>query len=90
MRIRDPIHGTLWVTEEEKAVIDSLDKMLKTAGITWKHVVLIARTGEASSGNFMREKLGDWRPCRVTRVVGTGVPGAKVMYELTAVAPRRA
>jgi enamine deaminase RidA (YjgF/YER057c/UK114 family) len=78
------------VDAQEKVVTDSLDKMLKAAGITWKHIVLIARTGEASSGRELREQLGDWRPCRVTRVISTGVPGAKVMYELTAVAPRRA
>ena len=78
------------VDSQDKMLTDTIDRMLKAAGITWQHIILIARTGEASSGNYMREKIGDWRPCRVTRVIGTGVPGAKVMYEITAVAPRRA
>ena len=78
------------VDTQDKMLTDTIDRMLKAAGITWQHIILIARTGEASSGNYMREKIGDWRPCRVTRVIGTGVPGAKVMYEITAVAPRRA
>lgn len=77
------------VDAQEKMLTDSIDRMLKAAGITWRHVILIARTGEAASGTYMREKLGDWRPCRVTRVTSTGVPGAKVMYEITAVAPQR-
>jgi enamine deaminase RidA (YjgF/YER057c/UK114 family) len=77
------------VDAQERMLTDSIDRMLKAAGMTWRHVILIARTGEAASGNYMREKLGDWRPCRVTRVIGTGVPGARVMYEITAAAPQR-
>ena len=78
------------VETQEKIVIDKLDNALKAAGITWQHVVLIHRVGEAANGSYLKQKLGDWRPCRVTRVLSTGVPGARLMYEITAVAPRRA
>ena len=77
------------VDAQEKIVIDELDAALKAAGITWQHVVLIQRVGEATSGRYLAQKLGNWRPCRVTRVLSTGIPGARVMYEITAVAPRR-
>ena len=78
------------VETQEKMLTDEIDRALKAAGITWQHVILIERVGEAASGNYLKQKLGDWRPCRVTRVLSTGVPGAKVMYEITAVAPRKA
>ena len=78
------------IEAQEKIVIDELDAALKAAGITWQHVVLIQRVGEATKGTYLAQKLGDWRPCRVTRVLSTGIPGAKVMYEVTAAAPRRA
>jgi enamine deaminase RidA (YjgF/YER057c/UK114 family) len=77
------------VDAQDKMATDIIDRTLRAAGITWQHVVLIARTGEAGSRNDIREKMGGWRPCRTTRVVSTGVPGAKVLYEITAVAPRR-
>ena len=52
-------------------------------------VVDVARFGEALARTpALREKLGDWRPCRTTRAVATGIPGAKVLCEITAVAPR--
>lgn len=78
------------VETQEKIVIDKLDNALKAAGITWQHVVLIHRVGEAANGSYLKQKLGEWRPCRVTRVLNTGVPGARLMYEITAVARRSA
>jgi hypothetical protein len=66
-----------------------LDRRELLKKLTWQHVVLIARTGEAGSANYMREKMGGWRPCRTIRAISTGIPGARVLYEITAVAPRR-
>jgi len=77
------------VDAQDKMATDNIDRTLRAAGITWQHVVLISRAGEAISGNYMLEKMGGWRPCRTTRAIGTGVPGARVLYEITAVAPRR-
>lgn len=77
------------VDAQDTMATDNIDRTLRAAGITWQHVVLIARTGEAGSGNDMREKIGGWRPCRTSRAISPGVPGAKVLYEITAVAPRR-
>ena len=75
---------------QEKMVADNIDRMVKAAGITWQHIILLARTGEVRGFAAMQERMGDWRPCRTTRAVGTGIPGAKVLCEITAVAPRRA
>jgi enamine deaminase RidA (YjgF/YER057c/UK114 family) len=73
---------------QEKMVADNIDKMLAAAGITWQHVILLVRVGEVSGLSAMRDKMGNWRPCRTTRAVGTGIPGAKILCEVTAVAPR--
>jgi enamine deaminase RidA (YjgF/YER057c/UK114 family) len=74
---------------QEKMVADNIDKVLKAAGITWQHIVLLTRVGDVRGLTAMRERMGDWRPCRTTRAVSTGIPGAKVLCEITAVAPRR-
>ena len=77
------------VAAQEKMVAANIDRMLKAAGITWQNIVLMARIGEVKGLTAMQDRLGDWRPCRTTRAVSTGIPGAKVMCEITAVAPRR-
>jgi enamine deaminase RidA (YjgF/YER057c/UK114 family) len=77
------------VVAQEKMVTDNIDRMLKAAGIGWQHIVLMVRTGEVKGIAAMQEHMGDWRPCRTTRAVSTGIPRAKVMCEITAVAPRR-
>ena len=77
---------------QNRLLTENLDSMLRAAGITWQHIIMMVRyTSEDGGRNYMTEKLGDWRPCTTTLRVGdTGVPGAKVLYEVTAVAPRRA
>lgn len=75
---------------QEKMVADNIDRMLKAAGIGWQHIVLMARTGEVKGVAAMQERMGDWRPCRTTRAVSTGIPGARIMCEVTAAAPRSA
>ena len=70
-------------------VADNIDRMLKAAGIGWQNIVLMVRTGEVKGVAAMQDRMGDWRPCRTTRAVSTGIPGARVMCEITAVAPRR-
>jgi enamine deaminase RidA (YjgF/YER057c/UK114 family) len=74
---------------QEKMVADNIDRMLKAAGIGWQNIVLMVRTGEVKGIAAMQERMGDWRPCRTTRAVSTGIPGARLMCEITAVAPRR-
>ena len=73
---------------QQRLVIDNVERSLKAAGIGWNNIILLALTGEGAAGLSLREKLGDWRPCRTTRAVATGIPGAKVLCEITAVAPR--
>jgi len=74
---------------QEKMVADNIERLLKATGISWQHIVLMTRVGEVKGVAAMQERMGDWRPCRTTRAVRTGIPGAKVMVEVTAVAPRR-
>jgi hypothetical protein len=64
--------------------------MLKAAGVTWQQDIVLDRTGDGAAFSPMTERMGTWRPCRTTRVVNSGVPGAKVLCDITAVAPRRA
>jgi enamine deaminase RidA (YjgF/YER057c/UK114 family) len=73
---------------QERAVGDSIDRMLRAAGITWQHIVVMNCVGEVSGVAPLQIRLEDWRPCRTTRAVSTGIPGAKLMVEITAVAPR--
>jgi enamine deaminase RidA (YjgF/YER057c/UK114 family) len=75
---------------QEKLLVANVDRMLKMAGITWQHIVVLNRTGEGAPFSAMTERMGSWRPCRSTRAVPSGVPGAKVLCDITAVAPRRA
>lgn len=75
---------------QEKLLVDNVERMLKAAGVTWQHVIVLDRTGEGAAFSPMTERMGSWRPCRTTRAVTSGVPGAKVLCDITAVAPRRA
>jgi enamine deaminase RidA (YjgF/YER057c/UK114 family) len=73
---------------QQKMMIENVDRMLKSVGIGWNNIILLALTGEAAADLSLRDRFGEWRPCRTTRVVPTGIPGAKVLCEITAVAPR--
>ena len=75
---------------QEKMLADNVERMLKAAGLNWQNIVVLDRTGEGAAFSSMTERMGNWRPCRTTRVVRSGVPGAKVLVDITAVAPRRA
>ena len=74
---------------QEKLLVDNVDRMLKAAGIGWQHIVVLNRTGEGAPFSAMTERMGTWRPCRTTRAVPSGVPGARVLCDITAVAPRK-
>ena len=74
---------------QEKLLVDNVERMLKSAGIGWQNIVVLNRTGEGAPLSSMTERMGNWRPCRTTRTTTSGVPGAKVLCDITAVAPRR-
>ena len=74
---------------QEKLLVDNVDRMLKMAGIGWQNIVVLDRTGEGAPFSSMTERMGTWRPCRTTRTVTSGVPGAKVLCDITAVAARK-
>lgn len=76
------------VAAQEQAIARNIDTLLEQAGITWRHIVFLAVTGDVRNGTMLQSRFGDWRPCRTTRAVSTGIPGAKLVCELTAVAPR--
>ena len=74
------------VAAQETMLADNVDRMLKAAGLTWRNIVVLDLTGEVKSARLLQARLGDWRPCRTTRAVGTGIPGVKLLGEITAVA----
>jgi enamine deaminase RidA (YjgF/YER057c/UK114 family) len=74
---------------QEKLLVENVDRMLKAAGVGWQNIVVLNRTGAGAPFSSMTERMGTWRPCRTTRAVTSGVPDAKVLCDITAVAPRR-
>lgn len=74
---------------QEKLIEANVDALLKSAGIGWGNVVMLAVTGEVRGIRTFEARFGDWKPCRTTRSVSTGIPGAKLLAEITAVAPRK-
>ncbi|MBI2186490.1 MAG: RidA family protein [Acidobacteria bacterium] len=72
---------------QEKMVADNIDRLLKGASLTWRHIVVMNRVGEVRGVRWMEDRFGDWRPCRTTRAVPTGIPGARLLVELAAAAP---
>lgn len=75
---------------EERMLVDNVERTLKSAGVGWANVVVLNRTGESAARSTMTERMGTWRPCRTTRVVPSGVPGARVLCDVIAAAPGRA
>jgi enamine deaminase RidA (YjgF/YER057c/UK114 family) len=73
---------------QERLLVDNVDRMLKMAGIGWQNIVVLNRTGEGAAFSSMTERMGTWRPCRTTRTTSSGVPGAKVLCDITAAAGR--
>ena len=71
---------------QEQMVAGNIDRLLKSAGLTWQHIIVMNRVGEVRGARWMEQRFGDWRPCRTTRAVPTGIPGAKLMVEITATA----
>jgi 2-iminobutanoate/2-iminopropanoate deaminase len=74
---------------QEKMVAGNVDRLLEAAGLTWQHIVVMNRVGEVRGARWMEDRFGDWRPCRTTRAAPTGIPGARLLVEMTAVAPRK-
>jgi enamine deaminase RidA (YjgF/YER057c/UK114 family) len=77
------VHGAT-----EAAAADAAERQLKAAGLGWNNVVQMLITGESVDGAAVRSRLGEWRPARTVRRVPTGIPGADVLLEITAAAPR--
>lgn len=78
------------VEQQTRMTLDNVQGVLDEAGITWTDVVKIVRFYTETPGNAIRaEYLGDWNPCSTTLgVEQLPEPGAKIMYDVTAVVPR--
>jgi len=76
--------------EQTRSVLENIQGVLDEAGITWREVIKIVRFYTEAGGNAIRaEYLGDWQPCSTTLGVDRlPDPGAKIMYDVTAVVPR--
>ncbi len=78
------------IEEQTRSVLENIQGVLDEAGITWREVIKIVRFYTEAGGNAIRaEYLGDWQPCSTTLGVDRlPDPGAKIMYDVTAVVPR--
>ncbi len=78
------------IEEQTRSVLENIQGVLDEAGITWREVIKIVRFYTEPGGNAIRaEYLGDWQPCSTTLGVDRlPDPGAKIMYDVTAVVPR--
>ncbi len=78
------------IEEQARGVLENIQGVLDEAGITWREVIKIVRFYTEAGGNAIRaEYLGDWQPCSTTLGVDRlPDPGAKIMYDVTAVVPR--
>ncbi len=78
------------IDEQTRRVLENIQEILDEAGITWREVIKIVRFYTEPGGNAIRaEYLGDWMPCSTTLGVDRlPEPGAKILYDVTAVVPR--
>jgi enamine deaminase RidA (YjgF/YER057c/UK114 family) len=79
------------IDAQNRMLTENIDRTLAGAGITWQHIVkTVATRAELGGGSYMQEKMRGWYPCSVgLQVVNTGVADAKVLFNITAVAPRK-
>ena len=88
--LSEPYEFSDSIEEQTRSVLENIQGVLDEAGITWREVIKIVRFYTEAGGNAIRaEYLGDWQPCSTTLGVDRlPDPGAKIMYDVTAVVPR--
>ncbi len=88
--LSEPYEFSDSLEEQTRSVLENIQGVLDEAGITWREVIKIVRFYTEAGGNAIRsEYLGDWQPCSTTLGVDRlPDPGAKIMYDVTAVVPR--
>ncbi len=88
--LSEPYEFSDSIEEQTRSVLENIQGVLDEAGITWSEVIKIVRFYTEAGGNAIRsEYLGDWQPCSTTLGVDRlPDPGAKIMYDVTAVVPR--
>ena len=88
--VSEPYEFSDSIEEQTRSVLENIQGVLDEAGITWREVINIVRFYTEAGGNAIRsEYLGDWQPCSTTLGVDRlPDPGAKIMYDVTAVVPR--
>lgn len=77
------------IGEQTRMMLDNIQAVLDEAGISWRDVVKITRFYTEMGGkDVVAEYLQGWHPCTTTLGVDR-LPqkGAKVMYDVVAVAP---
>lgn len=78
------------LNEQTRMMLDNIQQVLDEAGITWRDVIKITRFYTERGGNaVVAEYLDGWNPCTTTLGVDE-LPevGAKIMYDVIAVAPQ--
>ena len=88
--LSEPYEFSDSIEEQTRSVLENIQGVLDEAGVTWREVIKIVRFYTEAGGNAIRsEYLGDWQPCSTTLGVDRlPDPGAKIMYDVTAVVPR--
>lgn len=75
------------IGEQTRMMMENIQSVLDEAGITWREVIKIVKFyTERGGGAIEDEYLQGWTPCSTSLgVTGLPIPGAKVMYDVTAV-----
>ena len=77
------------IDEQTRMMLENIQTVLDEAGISWREVVKITRFYTESGGrDVVNEYLQGWHPCTTTLgVERLPLDGAKIMYDVVAVAP---
>jgi enamine deaminase RidA (YjgF/YER057c/UK114 family) len=93
----DPWHPGSFVAptgaaERSKLMTDNLEQVLKAAGIGYKNIINnVNYRGPGEGAINFGQHWGNYRPCSTSlRVNALGIPGANVLHQLNAAAPRKA
>lgn len=76
---------------QTRMMLENIQAILKEAGVTWRDVIKITKFyTEPGGGEVAQEFLHDWIPCATALGVDRlPFPGAKIMYDIIAVAAEK-
>jgi enamine deaminase RidA (YjgF/YER057c/UK114 family) len=77
------------IDEQAQMMFENIQAILDEVGITWQDIVKVVRfTTESGGGGPAQQYFQGWSPCSTSLgVPRLPLPGAKIMYDITAVVP---